>query len=584
MTPRIKTLSLIILLVYTTKQLVAQENTLLWEIKGKNLKKPSYLYATYHSRDSRAHQFGDSVLVKLSKVNTIVVENTDIKTAASKESLAMCLMKNEKLENLTTKDDFNFIKKNAVKYMGMSGILFNTLKPIFTMVIASEANKRKEMKWIVDDYFKREAIKRGKKLVGLESAKEVMSSLDSITLKEQAKMLVDYFKNKNVYDRQYDSIIELYRSQKLQSLYSFYLKEKVPEAFNKNLLNERNLKFSKKIIALLKTQPIFCAVGALHLPGETGLIKLLRDNGYTVTPILNKHTPKQLRIKEKRKWFYYGNDSLLCDINFPNNPFFESNKEDSSIVKTYSYECKDALYKLKYSISIISITDSNLINNPKALYESIGANLITKNDWIKVKDENIRYNNLDAKEIEFNLASNSNNRLKLVANGRLLYMLSVTGYKDSIYSNVAERFFKENTLLNPVITLSINVTDSKADVLIDHFDVRIKGIEIDTILKSSGQGEMIFSLPTTPDKYIITVSATNYVSKKFEINTIGLSKVGRSSFDVLANTSLVKLMDASENLQMFDKPYAILKLLHLNRFDWDIEYIEKIKKEVANLK
>ncbi len=395
-------------------------------------------------------------------------------------------------------------------------------------------------------------------------------------------MLVDYLKNKDLYDNQYDTIIELYKNQKLEQLNAYYLRSKIPEAFNKNLLSERNAKFTKKIMLLLKSQSVFCAVGALHLTGETGLIKALRDNGYTVTPILNKHTPKQLMIKEKRKWYNYGNDSLLCNIQFPNDPTFESSTDDSLNLSSYTYECKDALYKLKYSISIFTINDTNFINDPKELYNSIADNLITKNKWIKIKNENSSFDEFSAEEIECNISKGVNSRLRIVANGRLLYLLGVTGYKDSIYSNVAERFFNENFLLQPSITLSLQVTDDKADVLVNHFEVHIKATVIDTVFKSDEVGKMTVNLPTFPDKYIITVSSSNYVSKKFEINTNGISKVGKSKFEILANTSLVKKSEASAKLKAFNKPYAILRLMNVNSFDWDLEYIKKVKKEIDN--
>ncbi len=146
MAQKIKVLIFIFALHFVNQNCIAQENTLLWEIKGNGLKKSSYLYGTYHSQDARAHQFGDSVLAKLNKTNMVVVENTDVSGLSSKESLDMCLMKNETLENLLSKEDFTFIKSNALKIMGMSGLLFNTMKPMFTMIMISQTSLRKEMK------------------------------------------------------------------------------------------------------------------------------------------------------------------------------------------------------------------------------------------------------------------------------------------------------------------------------------------------------------------------------------------------------------------------------------------------------
>lgn len=51
------------------------------------------------------------------------------------------------------------------------------------------------------------------------------------------------------------------------------------------LLTKRNQRFLKRLTNELPNGGVFLAVGAFHLPGETGLIELLRGEGYKVTRI-----------------------------------------------------------------------------------------------------------------------------------------------------------------------------------------------------------------------------------------------------------------------------------------------------------
>ncbi len=51
------------------------------------------------------------------------------------------------------------------------------------------------------------------------------------------------------------------------------------------MINERNIAWSKILIGLLPTSAILVCVGAGHLPGENGLINLLRSAGFNVTPV-----------------------------------------------------------------------------------------------------------------------------------------------------------------------------------------------------------------------------------------------------------------------------------------------------------
>ena len=50
-------------------------------------------------------------------------------------------------------------------------------------------------------------------------------------------------------------------------------------------LGKRNEKWISRMVEKMDQQPVFFAVGAGHLWGDTGLISLLRNEGYTVTPV-----------------------------------------------------------------------------------------------------------------------------------------------------------------------------------------------------------------------------------------------------------------------------------------------------------
>ena len=53
------------------------------------------------------------------------------------------------------------------------------------------------------------------------------------------------------------------------------------------LLYNRNRNWVKKLETLLPMEKLVIAVGAGHLPGDKGLINLLRKAGYKVEPVRN---------------------------------------------------------------------------------------------------------------------------------------------------------------------------------------------------------------------------------------------------------------------------------------------------------
>src|SRR5690606_147825 len=57
-----------------------------------------------------------------------------------------------------------------------------------------------------------------------------------------------------------------------------------------NMLYIRNRNMVSKLDSLMRTAKVFAGIGAAHLPGRNGLIQLLRDKGYMVSPLVSKAT------------------------------------------------------------------------------------------------------------------------------------------------------------------------------------------------------------------------------------------------------------------------------------------------------
>jgi uncharacterized protein YbaP (TraB family) len=77
-----------------------------------------------------------------------------------------------------------------------------------------------------------------------------------------------------------------YLAENLDFLYSDIIKESnsFPN-FVENFLNKRNRNWIPVIENQIDIENTFIAVGAGHLPGENGILALLRNKGYTLTPI-----------------------------------------------------------------------------------------------------------------------------------------------------------------------------------------------------------------------------------------------------------------------------------------------------------
>jgi uncharacterized protein YbaP (TraB family) len=80
-----------------------------------------------------------------------------------------------------------------------------------------------------------------------------------------------------------------YKNQDLEKLEALMMKSDMGMGnFTEVLLYKRNRNWVAKLKELMPQKSLLVAVGAGHLPGEKGVINLLRKAGYTVTPMENK--------------------------------------------------------------------------------------------------------------------------------------------------------------------------------------------------------------------------------------------------------------------------------------------------------
>lgn len=267
-------------------QKTESNNSLLWEISGNGLKKKSYLLGTIHIIPESEYKFPKYYTKAIKKCDNMVMEIdlTDIMGQLKVAKLA--LMKDSTLEDLFSKDDYDFIVKTLRDSFNMSMSLYGKMKPIFVQQqLSVEAFKGGGMK-----SYEMELMSLGLEydmtFKGLETAEEQMSILDSIPLRDQATMLLESLKNINDERVKLRRLINFYAESNLDSLTAiFEAEDNDLDEHETSLLDNRNKKWIPLIEEMIKEAPSFIAVGAGHLGGEFGVINLLRNQGYTLKPI-----------------------------------------------------------------------------------------------------------------------------------------------------------------------------------------------------------------------------------------------------------------------------------------------------------
>jgi uncharacterized protein YbaP (TraB family) len=263
-------------------QLPKLENSLLWEVSGNGLSKPSYLYGTIHMICSSDYFLTDKTKRAFESSEKLMLEInfSDPKEMSQMQQLAMGkepLSKKLTPEQLTKLDDI-LIKTTGMAVKQVDSFTLLTVMSLISMKTFGCADlKFYEMEFID------QAKKRNIEIGGLESVKDQFVILeDAYTNDEIIAMLDESVPEETA------KLVSTYKAENIESLYNITTDERFTSKKTKKIiLDERNLNWVKSMAELVKKQSVFFAVGSAHLGGEFGVINLLRKAGYKVKPILN---------------------------------------------------------------------------------------------------------------------------------------------------------------------------------------------------------------------------------------------------------------------------------------------------------
>lgn len=269
------------------------ENSLLWEISSPE-GKTSYLFGTYHLLGSDFIKQKPKLNAIYQNAQTVVVET--VMDSSLLPQLSMQSFMQKSIKEMTDSADYALLKKELEPLLGAPMSLLDHMKPIalataLSFELAQEATPDTFLfeGLPIDLFFAANAEKKGKKLIALESMMEQAEILmNSESVEEQLEGLIYIIKEKEETKLITERTIRAYMEQDLAAMLEISEEDDGEMGDMTKLLDDRNVKWLLKLEPLLEEGQTFIAVGALHLPGEFGLVNLLRNQGYTLKPLLLK--------------------------------------------------------------------------------------------------------------------------------------------------------------------------------------------------------------------------------------------------------------------------------------------------------
>ncbi len=353
---------------------------LLWEISGKDLPQSCYLFGTMHLRDERVFELCDSVMLAIESVDAFAMEvhpdsaltyvmNLSLNDRDTFNELRETLSEEayEEVEDLlkrksdTSIDELRSKKPELVEQMlqGIKELPFTKKKPqILDLTLFSYASDR------------------GKKMYGLEQMGEY---------KDLTKAFFGMFEDTLIANDKppvsLNSLIQIYQKGDLDEVKK-RLNDRFPnENYRQELLTNRNIRMVDKLIGLGKQQSIFCAVGTAHLPGDDGMIALLRNKGYQVRKVDATFTGVADSLFEAHRpvatQIIYKDEGRGFSAIMPSEPkVFWAKRElaDSNFMTTKLYISMDIRNGREHTIAVFDYSPSFVFADKQAVFNSVNDN------------------------------------------------------------------------------------------------------------------------------------------------------------------------------------------------------------------
>lgn len=382
--------------VFAQKKYPSKYPSLVWEITGKGLSKPSYLFGTMHVSNKLAFHLSDSFYHAIKSCDAVGLE---LNPQVWQPEMYRMDDAQRNIKAYTANGANDFLNENSFKLKEyekllklalseapaqVNGLLYRS----FTPTADFEENT------YLDLYIYQTGRKLGKKAAGVEDYFET----EKLIIEAYQDMMKEKKKKKtNTNDENYyeldRKIQDAYKKGDLDLMDSLQKLTSISDAFTEKFLYKRNEIQANAIDSILKIQSLFVGVGAAHLPGERGVIELLRKKGYHLRPVKMadrdaEQKDKIDKLKVPVEMQTIKSDDGFLQLSVPGKLYKRS---DSRVGNSWQYaDMENGSY---YMVSRVKTNAATVLQNEATvlkkidslLYENIPGKIIQKNIITKNK-------------------------------------------------------------------------------------------------------------------------------------------------------------------------------------------------------
>lgn len=263
------------------------DSGLLWRVERAGVTS-SYLFGTMHSDDPSVVKLPRPVQRAFDQARSLTLEVVLDPQSLLTMTSSLLLTDGTTLESLIGRT----LYERSVAVMSARGIpeiLVANMKPWAVAVTLMTPSVKNGV--VLDHALYQDAVAAGKKVHGLETVAEQMGLFDDLPRRDQIALLEDALDNLDSIDQMLEELQRAYLDRDLKRLLEISeasMRDSDPqlaETFNRKVIVERNHRMAERMQTHLREGQQFIAVGALHLAGEEGLLKLLSERGYRLSRV-----------------------------------------------------------------------------------------------------------------------------------------------------------------------------------------------------------------------------------------------------------------------------------------------------------
>lgn len=273
---------LFFLLAATSRAATDKDHGLLWEV-SKAGGEPAYLFGTIHSEDPDVLQLARPVQQAFTDSQTVVLEMLLDVDAMRYSGTAMLLLEGRSLSDMIGQPLFRQVA-TAMQSRGITTTVLERMQPWAAAVVLSMPAP--ETGQVLDAMLYQQALQQDKNVYGLETVQEQLAVFESLSAADQVLLLKDAVASFSEIDATHAELLAAYKQRDLKKLLAIsddsmqQGDQRLANEFQQRLVVDRNHRMVERMSQYLQLGKAFIAVGALHLPGDEGLLNLLEQQGY----------------------------------------------------------------------------------------------------------------------------------------------------------------------------------------------------------------------------------------------------------------------------------------------------------------